>query len=245
MQNTRSFNKWLGTMVCLVTFLCTGALSAQESTLLDENLDKYWGETREIRTIQKRLFLKDTRWEFSLFSGVIPNDDFQIYLPMGARVTYYFTEDFAAEISGAYSLALQTKLKDFLTSEFESTGGTSAQIFLTQTIQWYAHADVLWSPFHGKLGLLTSKLFHFDFYVALGAGVMGLEVDPPGASLATETKITPAGNAGVGAMMYLMDFMAVRLDYRHYFHQFQGPGGGLSYPAELTLGVAFFTEAPN
>jgi hypothetical protein len=35
------------------------------------------------------------------------------------------------------------------------------------------------------------------------------------------------------------------MDYRQFFHEFQGGGGGLSYPAEITLGLAFFTNAPE
>ena len=245
MNNPRSFGKWLSICSCLLAIFCTGTLSAQDTSRLDESLDKYWGEKREIRTIHKRIFLKDTRWEFSLFAGVIPNDDFQVYLPMGGRITYYFAEDFAAEISGAYSIAAETKLREFLSSEFESTGGTSANIFLEQSIQWYTHADFIWSPFHGKIGLFTSKLFHFDFFLAMGVGVMGLEIDPPNSFDPNRSEIAVAGNAGVGAMMYLLDYLALRLDYRHYFHQFQGKSGGLSFPAEITLGVACFTAAPK
>jgi outer membrane beta-barrel protein len=204
----------------------------------------YWGSKRELRTIQKRQFMKDTRWAFSVFGGVIPNDDFQIYVPLGGRIAYYFSEDIGAEISGAYSLRTETELRSFLKDQIEGQGGTSAEIFLTQTLDWYTTANILWSPFHGKMGAFTTKLFHFDFYVTLGAGVVGLTVDPPGAAgSSAEYKI--AGNVGVGAMMYVLDFMAVRLDYRHFFHEFAGGGGGLSYPAEITAGVAFFTPAPK
>ena len=45
-------------------------------------------------------------------------------------------------------------------------------------------------------------------------------------------------------MMYILDFMALRMDYRHYFFEF-ADGGGLSYPAELTFGVSFFTPEPK
>jgi outer membrane beta-barrel protein len=220
--------------------------SAQEmeETQMDERLDQYWGEKRELRTIQKRMFLKDTRWAFSLYGGVVPNDDFQIFFPLGLRVDYYFSEDIGVELSGAYAFRTKTKLKKFLEDEFESDGGASAQVFLTQFIDWYASADILWSPFHGKMDIFTTKLFHFDFYVALGAGVMGLTVDPPGAA-GEKSEFKIAGNVGLGAMMYVLDFLAVRVDYRHFFFEFAGGGGGLSYPAEITAGVTFFTPAPK
>jgi outer membrane beta-barrel protein len=234
----------------LFLFACTSAalvaapaFAADEPTQLDEDLDKYWGERREIRTIQKRLFLKDTRHEFTVYSGVIPNDDFKVYFPLGGRYDYYFSEDIALEIAGAYVFNTETKLRDFLVSEFEGGGGVDAQIFLTETLQWYAAADVKWSPFHGKIGLFTNKLFHFDFNIAAGVGVVGTEVDPPGANDPNTTEYKIAGNVGAGAAAYILDWMAIRLDYRHFFYEFHG--GGLSYPAEITLGVAFFTAAPK
>ena len=111
----------------------------EEGTMLDQKLDAYWGEKREIRTIQKRLFLKDTRWAFTAFGGVIPNDDFQIYVPMGVRAAYFVTEDIGIEASGAYALQSETDLREFLTSELEGGGGASAQIFLTQFHQLKIH----------------------------------------------------------------------------------------------------------
>ena len=158
-----------------------------------------------------------------------------------------FAEDLAAEISGAYSFSSETNLREFLTKEFEAGGGSDANIYLRQQLDWYTHADFVWSPFHGKIGLFTAKLMHFDFYTAIGAGVMGLTVNEAGPDKTTPPKSAykMAGNIGVGTMAYILDWLTIRLDYRHYFHEFAGKGGGLSYPAEITLGVGFFTPAPQ
>lgn len=222
----------------------TTAFAEDDPTQLDRSLDEYWGSKRDVRTIQKRLFMKDTRWAFTVFGGVVPNDDFQIFFPVGGRVGYYFSEDIGAEISGAYAFRTETDLRSFLVDQIEGPGGTSAEIFLTQYMNWYTTANVLWSPFHGKLGAFSTKLFHFDFYLTLGAGVVGLTVDEPGAKPET-SEYRIAGNAGVGVMMYVLDFMAVRVDYRHFFFEFAGGGGGLSYPAEISAGLTFFTPAPK
>ena len=52
-----------------------------------------------------------------------------------------------------------------------------------------------------------------------------------------------SGNIGLGTRFYLNETIALRFDYRQYFYSAEG--GGLSYPAELTLGVSFFTAAPE
>lgn len=240
-----SFVRNLSVLICAIFLFGPSIAMAEEKseTMLDKKLDAYWGEQREIRTIQKRLFLKDTRWNFTVFGGVIPNDDFQIYMPLGGRIGYFISEDIGIEASGAYALQAETDLRTFLTDELEGGGGASAQIFLTQFLDWYTNVDFLWSPFHGKFGAFTSKLFHFDFYTAVGVGVNSLVIDYPGAKQPS-TEIAIAGNVGLGAMMYVLDWMAVRVDYRHFIHEFKA-GDGLSYPAELSLGMSFFTPAPN
>ena len=243
----RSVGKMLFVFVAMTSLAVPGMAHAQEeaaATQLDRNLDKYWGEKREIRTIEKRLFRKDTRLQASLYGGIIPHADFQLFVPMGLRLAYYLTEDIAIEASGAYSLGFQTRLKDFLTGEIEDKQ-VGAQVFLTQEYEWYAMANMLWSPVHGKIGMFTSKLFHFDFYLAVGVGVMGVIADPPGFAQEARSETPIAANIGFGTLMYLTDFLALQLDYRHFFHEFQGSGGGLSYPAEISLGLAFFTDAPE
>ncbi len=244
----RSVGTALIVFVAMTAFAVPGTVLAQENdakaTQLERSLDKYWGEKREIRTIEKRLFRKDTRLQASLYGGVIPNDDFQLFVPMGLRFAYYLSEDIAVELSGAYALGFQTRLKEFLTAEIEDKQ-VGAQVFLTQEYEWYGMVNMLWSPVHGKIGMFTSKLFHFDFYLAVGVGVMGVIADPPGQAAEPRSETPIAANIGFGTMMYLTDYMALQLDYRHFFHEFQGGGGGLSYPAEISLGLAFFTNAPE
>ena len=78
----RSVGKMLFVFVAMTSLAVPGMAHAQEeaaATQLDRNLDKYWGEKREIRTIEKRLFRKDTRLQASLYGGIIPNDDFQLF----------------------------------------------------------------------------------------------------------------------------------------------------------------------
>ncbi len=237
-----SFVRTVVVMLAALMFAGPSLATAEETdeSMLDRKLDAYWGEKREIRTIQKRLFLKEKRWQFTVFGGVVPNDEFQTFVPMGGRLGYYITEDIGLEASGAYALASESELRSFLLDEF-GEGGTT-EIFLTQFLDWYGHVDFLWSPFHGKFGVFTSKLFHFDFYTAVGVGVQGLVVQFPNAP--AESDIAIAGNVGLGAMMYVLDWMAIRIDYRHFIHENKA-GDDLSSPLELSLGFAFFTPAPQ
>ncbi len=209
----------------------------EDTKVLDERLKRYWGtEMREVQVLQKRKYRKEDRYEFELFTGVIPNDEFTTYVPLGGRADYFFAEDFGVELWGSYLIRISSDLKDFLESNFNQ----SLLVELPQQLTWLAGANFLWSPIHGKIGFFTDKLAHFDMHLAFGVGVVGTSVT----KLAqTESKVDVAGNVGLGLRFFLSESIALRFDYRQYFYA--ADGGGLSHPAELTLGVSFFTSAPE
>ena len=155
--------KLLGFVLACAMLAPTAALAQEDvpTDPLDREFDLYWAEKREVRNIHKRLFLKESRHEFSLYSGVVPNDDFFTYLPVGLKYNYYFSEDFALEVAGSYFNKFNRDLKDFLENEILSGGQIDVQ--LPQYLVWQAGAGVLWTPIHGKVGMFDTKLGHFDF----------------------------------------------------------------------------------
>ena len=241
-------------MLKLLGFARTCAMLAPAAALaqddapsdpLDREFDLYWAEKREVRNIHKRLFLKESRHEFSLYSGVVPNDDFFTYVPVGLKYNYYFSEDFSLEIAGSYFNKFNRDLKDFLENEILSGGQIDVQ--LPQYLVWQAGAGVLWTPIHGKIGMFETKLGHFDFGLFLGIMALGTEVQAEGKAEA-QGRVDVGGDVGVTARIYVHDYIALRLDYRHYFYNARDADDnsrGLSYPAEITLGLSFFTPAPE
>ena len=204
---------------------------------LDDRLRLYWGsEIRDVESLEKRLFRKDSRFEFGLYSGVIPNDDFYSYYPIGLRAGYFFTEDIGAELWGSYLISVASDLKSFLEDNFNS----SLLVDVPQSLQWLAGANVLWSPIHGKLGIFTEKLAHFDVYLAFGVGAIGSEVRQLNS---VKSKVDIGGNVGLGMRFFIDDLIALRFDYRQFFYPAEA--GGLTHPAELTLGISLFTSAPE
>ena len=81
--------------------------------------DLYWADKRKVDAIQKRDFLKDGRHEFTLHTGVIPNDEFYTYVAMGLRYSYFFAEDIGMEIWGTYEHALKTDFEELLEQRAE------------------------------------------------------------------------------------------------------------------------------
>jgi outer membrane beta-barrel protein len=232
-----SFRSIVGTLVAVLLVLAATPAFAAEESKLDTYLDKYWGETRSVKVIQKRLFQKEGRLNVTPYFGVIPNDDFYTYYPMGAKVGYYFSEDLGVELTGSYIFGSESDLAGFLRSD----SGFRVQTEFPQVLKWNAGLQGLWSPIHGKIGVFAWKLFHFDMHLSFGVGALGTEVsDNKGADKQSRTDV--AGSVGLGGRVFVTDWAAIAVDYRHFFYAAMERLGGVSTPAEVTFGFSFFVN---
>lgn len=202
-------------------------------------VSQYWGKKRDVAVVQKRLFAKDGRLEFTVFGGVIPNDPFLTYIPVGGRFNYYFIESLSVEVAGAYTgegVRIESDLATFL----KNNPDIKANVDLLDKQIWRANAAVVWSPFYGKMALANANLSHFDINLVAGLGVVQTESPPRHSSISTQTQteIKPEGTLGAGLRFFMTESVTLRLDYRQGI--FQKIGGGVSKPSELTLGLSFF-----
>lgn len=205
-------------------------------TSADDEVSRYWGKKRNLAVVQKRLFAKDGRLEFTVFGGIIPNDPFLTYIPVGGRFNYYFIESLSMEVAGSYTgtgVRVESDLAGFL----KNNPNIKANTDLLDQPLWRASAAVVWSPFYGKMALANANLSHFDINLVAGLGVVQVESPTPDRS-GFQTEIKPEGTLGAGMRFFLTDFMTLRMDYRQGI--FQKAGGGVSTPSELTLGLSFF-----
>ena len=234
MSNRTATRLHLTVLIALVGLLLPSGPAAASGGV-EGDLDMYWGKKREVRVIQKRLFRKDSRWEFTIVGGVIPNDEFYMYGPVGMRIGYFVLEDLSVELNGAYIIGAKSELESFLEDE------NLLFVDLPEQLEWYAGVNALWSPIHGKFGIFSTKLTHFDVFLSAGAGVIGTRLFVN--DRFRERDYNVQGNIGLGFRLFLLDWLALRVEYRHYVYW--AHTGGVSFPAELTLGVSFFTSAPQ
>jgi outer membrane beta-barrel protein len=196
---------------------------------LERDLAKFWGSRRKVKVVQRRLYEKDGRFEFAPVAGIIPNDDFITYFPVGTRVSYHFSEAFTVEASFIYAIDNESDLTKFLTAE----GIDLKRADIQEYIRNYYNVNLLWAPIYGKISLLGFKLSHFETYVGMGFGFFStheIPADNPNGN----DKSKPSGNTIVGFRWFINDMFNVRTEYRQHF--FQKFGGGVSIPVELTLG---------
>lgn len=212
----------------------TAAAEAEDA--LRDDLDLIWGERRKIQVVQKRLHEKEGRLEITAFGSTIPNDDFIIYYPLGARVGYHFSEAFDVEASFAYAIANPTELTTFLEAQ-RGSQQLLKNADILEEVNFYYGVNLLWAPVYGKISLLGTKLTHFDTYIGLGGGVFHTTEFDTNGPVGGNKAFKPSGNTVLGFRWFLGDQFTLRTEYRHFF--FQKFKGGISKPVELSLGLGF------
>lgn len=209
-----------------------GGGAADEGPLAEE-LQDYWAERRDIRVIEHRLFEKAQRHELTAYFGIIPNDPFINYYPIGLRYDYWLLESVGLEAD--FSYIGDTFRSDSDLSTFLSDNG--ADVVLLDQQRWRGHFGVNWAPFYGKIAFLNLKLLHFDFNLFGGIGVVAVRsLNEDRTEEVDEYKVE--GSLGCGVNLWFVDWFSLRIDFRQFI--FEKAGGGAAHPSEISFGLSFF-----
>jgi outer membrane beta-barrel protein len=205
--------------------------SVYGETKLKESLDRIWDDDKRVKVIQERIFEKVRKHEITIFSGVIPDDDYYLYFPCGMKYNYFFTETIGAEIFGAYLFNRDSGIRKALGKDKELHNKS-------QMLEWYSGLNFLWIPVHGKLSLLGSSLAHFDIGLNTGFGILRSSTLAEALPGMEKTKYDLFCDAGLNTFLYLSQLFALRFDIRTFFYN--AYGGNIEIPIELTLGFSIF-----
>ena len=149
-----------------------------------------------IPAVSGRLFIKRGRAELIPTVGLSLNDPFFDHILISGAANYHVLESLwvgvGADLYGSISSAVPV------------AGGGSARPPRFNHPIWAGHLEVGWAPVYGKLSLLAEGVFHFDAYVAVGAGVIGPSDGSPAFG----------GTVAVGQRYFLNEWMAIKLELR-------------------------------
>ena len=201
---------------------------------LDPSDPLYWSTVRDVHTMQKRAFQKDGRLALSIYSGLIPNNIFENYVPLGFRLDYFILENIGIELASSFNLRVDTGLEGVIQ---ENTGVAAEQVLLGVRQISHTNFGIVWSPFFGKTAFYDSALNYFDLYLFAGAGLVVTETVPT-FNAEPSTDFAPEGAIGFGLSYYLGDHFMVRADFRQFL--FQKVTGGVANPSEISLGLGYF-----
>jgi outer membrane beta-barrel protein len=223
-----------------LTFALVSPANVFAEDPIDRELEKYWNAELAVPSlVNARHRLKD-KAEVGLLLGVVPNDSYYFPIPLGARFTYHLTEEFSVEGSGSYLLGGKSDLLEFIEGAKSGKNGLLEGVKKPPQLFLLGGVDVVYTPFHGKIGVFSSKLTSFDFGFALGLGTVGVKVDtqPELESDDPDAALRLAARWGAVIRFYVNDYLSVRADYRHFAYKPESDSGWLA-PVEFTLSAAF------
>ncbi len=209
---------------------------SSEANKPDPSDPNYWSKVRGVRTVQKREFQKVGRFAVSAYGGMIPNNIFEQYFPVGLRLNYYILENLGLEVAGSYAFASQTDVEGVL-----KEGGASGLRLAGIQIA-HSNVGVVWSPFYGKVAFYDEAIGYLDMYLFGGAGVVltKAETDFNQARSEITPSVKPEGVMGAGLAFYFLNHAAIRLDFRQFAFQKTEGVTGVANPSEVSLGFGWF-----
>lgn len=203
---------------------------------LDPDDKLYWSTVRGIFTMQKRAFQKGRRFGITVYGGLIPNNVFEQYVPLGIRLNYFILENIGVELAGSYALKVKTGLQPLIEEE---DGLAAQQVLIGDSQVSHTNFGIVWSPFYGKTAFYDNALSYFDMYLFAGAGLVVAETTPT-FNAAPETDVKPEGALGAGLAFYAGQHFTLRVDFRQFVFQKVEGVGGVANPSEVSLGAGYF-----
>ena len=218
---------------------------AEAQQPIDRELDKYWNVEQAVPSLQNALFERKGGFEASIHGGLIPNDSYYVPLAVGGRAAFFFTDSISVEGGFSYLMGSDSDLQAFLKCAGKAKGrcidltdGSKKAPHLTML----ASLDLAFTPFHGKLGIFTSKISNFDLGISGGLGIINADIDTSSDGIAPPGALTKVGGHwGAGFRFYFSRWLNLRMDYKQFLYVPES-GKGFLAPVEFTLGLAFLTK---
>lgn len=223
----RSVNR---SILSLLAVLLATAVVVPEIAYADEVVERVVVRNRKFRSMET--FEVNPTFGFSVTNRMTSQTNFQLGL------AYNLTEEFALEARGGYALSSLTSVGDQArtgvmgTNPFlPTTTGSFDEFKDLWRLQWQALLMPRWTPIYGKLNLVTELPIHFQAYLTLGGGAVGLnqesvvycqngvtgtDASPSRSSSCgaylEETRTTWAISGGGGMRFFIDDWVALRLE---------------------------------
>jgi outer membrane beta-barrel protein len=174
-----------------------GAKADEKATAKPAKKDKKV-EVREdrIKSVQRKAFLKRSRFELTPLVCLSLNDAFYQKIGGGASFAYHLADSLGIEFQAVYIGTIQTDMVGYFQQANEALPKVSE-------LRYYLMGNILWSPIYGKLSLFTDEIVHFDAYLIGGFGMAS-----------TETGAKLASNIGIGLRYFVTSWLVIKLEVR-------------------------------
>ncbi len=153
-----------------------------------------------IKSVQRKTFLKEHRFEVFPFFALDLNDPFYQHLIVGGSIGFHLVDSLELEARGGFVFAhLKQDAIKFVRQQTDSLLENPPEF------KYHADLDLSWAPFYGKISILGEGIMHFDTYITAGLGAFGTDAGP-----------NFAGNIGLGLRYFMTDWLVTRVEIRDY-----------------------------
>ncbi|MEM6734392.1 MAG: outer membrane beta-barrel domain-containing protein, partial [Myxococcota bacterium] len=208
----RNASAWIA-VLAIAPFAASTALAQidegrDEDTAIIEEEQEQKSLAERIPSVTRRTFRKEGRLQIAPAIGLSLNDPFFDHVTLGAGLHYHIVESLAVGVTGFYSVAIE--------NEIGVAGGVGpAPENQFDRAAYSALFEVSWAPFYGKLSLLAEDVLHFDTFISVGGGIVGLDQGDPAI----------AGTIAFGQHYFMNEWLAIRLEVRdQIFSMARTPG---------------------
>ena len=185
---------------------------SDEAGTIPERIDvqsmkrRYWtvGNEDLMDVVQNRRYTKKGRWEGAVKYGFWSDDAFQDQKSIGLSLGYHINEFLS--LHGFYSSVSASNSQAF-TAATQAAGGVTPVVNPAKSVMG---AEARGSLVYGKLSLLGSKIFYYDFNTAIGFTQHKFGDRPAGSSMGYFF--------GLGQQFFVNRNWFVGVDWRLMFH---------------------------
>ncbi len=167
-----------------------------DAQCIDEAIRDELNARRKYRGVQKRLFQKAGRHEFSVMGGMYAADLLSSSPVVQGAYTFHFTGDLGLEASFGY-----TRSRSELIEIVEEALAVEL-VDLNEPAYLY-QGHLVWSLAYGKVRWFSGSISRFDFNIALGGGVTD-----------NQTALGLTFSGGFGLKFLFGEWFALRIDVR-------------------------------
>jgi len=211
----------------------------------------------KIPPVSGQLYRKAGRFELTPTGALSLNDAFYRKMFAGLKLGYHFNETWSLSVQGATGTARRTGSAVVCPQNSGCVPATDAMLSqVPGRIRAMGGLELGFSPVYGKLNVFGERVAHFDLSILLGADAIQHDevLDAahaaalaPGAS--PPTQLGYGGHLGLGARLFLAEWVALRLEVKDYVYAVDVPNGGVGRDLQnqlfTELGLSFFLPLRN
>lgn len=244
-----------GRRILALALVAAAVLGAPRAAEAQSKSDVFAGR---IPPVSGQLYRKAGRLELSLGGDLSLNDAFWNKYFGGVSVGWHFTEHLSVALRASGGFAARSGSAVVCSATGGCTEASDPMMWqVPGRIRMVAGGEVAWAPVYGKLNVLAEQVAHFDLYVVAGADAVFhdevIDRDDVPALVASGgkpgSKTAIGGHVGLGARLFLGEWIAVRVEVRDLVYGVAVPnaGGGTDFQNQIfaQVGVSFFLPSRN